>query len=46
MSALFPGSERKQIQVSRARINLVHGGRYLPEEQAGEVICELERFIG
>ena len=27
MNALFPGFERKQIQVSGANINLVHAGR-------------------
>ena len=38
MNALFPGFERKQIEVGGARINLVHGGQgpaVLPGE--GEV---------
>jgi hypothetical protein len=50
MSALFPGFERAQIQVSGASIHLVRGGaldcgHYLPEEQPDEVAREPESFL-
>lgn len=50
MSALFPGFEHAQIEVSGASINLVRGGaldcgHYLPQEQPNEVARELESFL-